>query len=73
MTDATYDVIRDETRRQYGFSPKSCWIAHVLADYGKTTRVAGNRLDPEKRAVPCPPHRRAALESVLRELSCIPS
>ena len=73
MTEATYDVIRDETRRQYGFSPKSCWIAHVLSDFGTTKRQAWNRLDPEKRAVPCPPRRPVDVERVLRELSCIPS
>ena len=50
----------------HGFMPKTCWIAHVMADHGLTRRVASNRLDPRKRKHPCPPDKRPAIENALR-------
>lgn len=64
----TYKQVQDDVRANEGFVPKSCWIAHVLADSGKVMRAAPNRIDPSSRTNPCPPHRRQAIEASLRRL-----
>jgi len=43
---ATYKQIQDNVRSSHGFKAQTCWIAHVLSDYGLTTRVAHNRKTP---------------------------
>ena len=63
-----YMQIQKLTETNAGFKPKTCWIAHLLADHGLTTRQAANRIDPKTRANPCPPSKRAAIEAAIREL-----
>jgi hypothetical protein len=70
---ATYTQVQRYVRDRYGFLPKTCWIAHVLADHGLTTRIAVNRKDPERRVEVCPERRRPVLEAALKELGRIPS
>ncbi|APH72863.1 hypothetical protein BSQ44_16925 [Aquibium oceanicum] len=69
---ATYRDIQEHTRRTRLFTPKPCWIAHILSDYGLTTRQAYNRYHPDKREHPCPPHRRRELEAAMREVGALP-
>jgi 23S rRNA (uracil1939-C5)-methyltransferase len=68
---ATYEQIQDWVKMQHGFVPKTCWIAHVLFDYGLTKRTAPNRNSPNARAHPCPADKRAALEAALRHFELI--
>lgn len=68
---ATYQEIRTHIQAQNGFVPKSCWIAHVLAEHGKTRRAAPNRIEPTRRAHPCPPSKRPAIEAALRHFGMI--
>jgi hypothetical protein len=68
---ATYREIQDYIRAAHGFVPQTCWIAHVLADHGRTTRPAPNRLTPDARAKPCPPVKRPAIEAALRHFGMI--
>jgi len=68
----TYKQIQEHVRRTRGFVPKTCWIAHVLAEHGLTKRQAINRLNPERREHPCPEHRRSDIETALRELGVSP-
>ena len=67
----TYREIQDQVRLQSGFVPKTCWIAHVLSDFGLTRGTAPNRHDPTDRTNPCPIHRRAAIERALTELGIL--
>lgn len=69
---ATYREIQEDVRSVAGFVPKTCWIAHVLADNGKPMRAAPNRIDPQARTNPCPPHRRGDIEASLHRLGVIP-
>jgi len=69
---ATYQAIQLRVREQHGFLPKTCWIAHILSDYGLTRGMAPNRADPRQRVAPCPPNKRRAIEQVCRELGRIP-
>jgi hypothetical protein len=63
---AKYSEIERHVREIYGFTVKPCWIAHVKADHGLTTRQAYNRTDPTNRQHPCPPAKRAAIEDSMR-------
>ena len=50
---ATYRQIQDWVKQQYGFVPKTCWIAHVKEISGIKVNKAPNRLG-EERLIPCP-------------------
>jgi hypothetical protein len=63
---ATYKEIQGCVKKQSGFVPKTCWIAHVLELNGKPPRVAANRTDPRTRQVPCPAEKRPGIERCLR-------
>ena len=72
MRDAVNSAeIIDRVKSERGFSPKSCWIAHVLSDHGLTKRAAHNRDDPNLRAHPCPVLKRPAIEAALRHFAMI--
>ena len=43
---ATYREIQAWIKKQHGFVPKTCWIAHVMSDYNLTTRQASNEVVP---------------------------
>ncbi len=49
----------------------TCHIAHVLAYYGLTKRVAANRIYPNSRVKPCPPEKWRHIEDALRELGVL--
>jgi hypothetical protein len=63
---ATYADIQWAVKERNGFTVKSCWIAHVLSEHGKTSRQAPNRASPKSRVYPCPPDKRKEIERVLR-------
>ncbi|MEF2547513.1 hypothetical protein VQ045_10120 [Aurantimonas sp. E1-2-R+4] len=65
---ATYKQIQQYVKATNGFTPKTCWIAHVRSDHGMTTRQAANRYAANRRAHPCPPEKRQAIEDALRVL-----
>ena len=62
---ATYPEIQNRMRATHGFTPKTCWIAHVKAGHGLISSQAPNRIDPDRREHPCPPEKRAAIEAAL--------
>jgi hypothetical protein len=67
----TYKEIQNWVKRHCGFTPKTCWIAHVLADLGLTTRQAPNRIDKTQRRHPCPVKKRPAILDALRHFDII--
>jgi hypothetical protein len=68
---ATYAEVQGWVKENEGFVPKTCWIAHVLSDYGRTTRHSPNRIDPLVRVHPCPTSKRAAIEAALLHFKMI--
>lgn len=64
----TYEAIQCEVRISFGFVPKTCWIADVLALLGKRLRMAPNRIDRSIRKYPCPVEKQAAIIEALRKL-----
>ena len=65
--NATYAQISKCVKLQFGFVPKSSWIAHVKVLNG--LRVARNRA--RARQVPCPPDKREPIEQCMRRLGVI--
>jgi hypothetical protein len=68
---ATYKQIQDHIRDKEGFVVKTCWIAHVKADYGLTSRAAPNRIDASDRVAPCPLNKRRVVVEALRHFGMI--
>ena len=50
---ATYKQIQNWVKKEYGFVPKTCWIADVKHKSGLPMRKAPNRQGVE-RLYPCP-------------------
>lgn len=69
----TYREIQTQTKQRFGFTPKTCWIAHLKSEHGLTRGVSPNRIHPDERKHPCPDHRRAELTSILVALGVIPN
>lgn len=67
---ATYKQIQDWVKQQYGFAPKTCWIAHVKQLSGLPMRQAPNRKG-EERIFPCPPEKMAPIRAALRHFGMI--
>ena len=68
---ATYRQIAGVAREIGGSAVKTCWIAHVMADYGLTTRVAPNRISLTERKYPCPEGKRAVILKAMRRLGML--
>jgi len=66
MKMATYKEIQEYVKNRYGFSPKTCWIAHTKEICGLHVKVAPNRNSLNKREVPCPPDKVQAIKSALQ-------
>lgn len=64
----TYREIAREVKIGAGFTPKTCWIAHVLELLGAKLRPASNRINPEERKHPCPPEKMSAIIAALYKL-----
>ena len=68
---ATYKQIQDYVQRTYGYTVKTCWIAHVKEMCGLKPRKAWSRKDPEKRANPCPPAKIEPIKQAFRHFEMI--
>jgi hypothetical protein len=64
----TYKNIQEDIRQKHHVTVKTCWIADVKRQHGQTSRIAPNRLDPERAKYPCPQDKRKLIEESLRRL-----
>ncbi len=62
---ATYKQIQDWVKQQYGFVPRTCWIAHVKSMSGLPMRKAPNRQGTERKS-PCPAEKVEPIRAALR-------
>jgi len=67
---ATYLQIQSWVKQNYGFVPKSCWIAHVKELSGLPIQKAPNRKGTT-RMYPCPPNKIEPIRSALRNFKMI--
>ena len=58
---ATYKEVQHWVRNNYGFLPKTCWIAHCKELKGLKVKVSHRRLSNNERRVPCPPEKQQAI------------
>ena len=68
---ATYKEIQEFIKSQYGFVPKSCWIAHVKEKCGLSPKISHNRRDINVRQVPCPCDKIGIIEEAFRHFKMI--
>ena len=68
---ATYKQIQEYIKQEYGITVKTCWIADVKRQYGKTSRLATNRIDPEKAKYPCPQGKRSIIEEAMKHFGAL--
>lgn len=68
---ATYKQIQDYVKSHYGFSPKSCWIAHVKELSGLDPRISSRRYDPKIRQVPCPIDKVKPIQEAMQHFGMI--
>ena len=69
---ATYQMLIDRVKTTSGFTPQTCWIAHVKSDYGLTRGASSNRRDSIARVKECPPERRDAIVDAIRYFGMLP-
>jgi hypothetical protein len=67
---ATYQEIQKRTEQQFGFQPKTCWIAHCKELYGLPVGAAPNRHSDE-RVEPCPPEKRIAIKKAFEHFGML--
>ncbi|KAF5086909.1 hypothetical protein DSECCO2_52010 [anaerobic digester metagenome] len=51
---ARYEDIQSWVKEKYGFSVKTCWIAHMKEKHGLSPRKSWNRKNSDFRLNPCP-------------------
>jgi hypothetical protein len=64
-----YAEARNLYKQRHNKALKNSWIAHVLADHGKTSHRSPARKGNYK--YPCPDEVRPKLEKILKELKMI--
>mgnify|MGYP001078325396 CR=1 FL=1 len=67
---ATYREIQEWVKRNYGFTPKTCWIADVKSQCGLPMRKAPNR-QGTKRKYPCPKGKVKQIKAAFRHFGMI--
>ena len=68
---ASYSQICAYINDKYGYSVKTCWIAHMKEVCGLPVRMAPNRQDPGSRTHPCPPEKQAAIRDAFAHFGMI--
>jgi hypothetical protein len=67
---ATYEEIQQYVKANYGFKPKTCWIADVKEQCGIQRREAWNRQGLE-RTNPCPVTKIECIKDAFRHFGMI--
>jgi hypothetical protein len=71
MKMGTYKQIQNWILRNYGFTVKPCWIAHVKEICGLNPRRASNRISKTKRLNPCPQNKIKPIQQALKHFGLI--
>ncbi len=67
----TYNQIQEWTKKNHGFVPKTCWIAHCKEKAGLNPRMSPRRYDPNVRQVPCPPEKQQSIMDAFRHFGMV--
>lgn len=68
---ATYKQIQEYVKDNYGFVPKTCWIAHMKEIYGIYVKNAPNRISPDNREKPCPIDKQKYIKKAFEHFNMI--
>lgn len=68
---ATYKEIQEFIKNRYGYSVKTCWIAHMKKVCGLPVKMANNRYSPDSRTHPCPAEKQAAIHEAFEHFHMI--
>jgi len=68
---ATYKKIQEYIKKKYGFTVKTCWIAHVKEMCGLNPRIAANRYSLRSRENPCPADKIEPIKDTFKHFSMI--
>jgi hypothetical protein len=68
---ATYGQIQNYIKNKYGYTVKTCWIAHVKEMSGLDVDVAPNRNDIKEREYPCPEDKVEPIKDAFRHFGMI--
>ncbi|MFD3157953.1 hypothetical protein ACFIJ5_13945 [Haloimpatiens sp. FM7330] len=68
---ATYKQIQEYIKATYGFTVKTCWIAHMKEVCGLKRKDSPNRKDPNKRVYPCPENKKKFIREAFRHFDMI--
>jgi hypothetical protein len=63
---ATYKEIENWVKKEYGFSVKTCWIAHAKEICNLNPRKAPNRQNSNLRTNPCPTDKLEAIKNAFK-------
>ena len=70
LNKGTYKNIQVFVKKNYGFTPKTCWIADIKEKHGLTTRKAPNRKGIDRKH-PCPEYAIEPIEHALHYFKMI--
>jgi hypothetical protein len=68
---ATYKEIQEYIKQQYGYTPKTCWIADMKEKCGLKPNVANNRQSVKTRLHPCPTEKEQDLRDTFSHFNMI--
>ncbi len=67
----TYKQIQTYVKNTYGYTPKSCWIAHMKEECGLNPKVSHRRYSVETRVHPCPDVKQKDLKEAFKHFKMI--
>jgi hypothetical protein len=68
---ATYKEIQEYVQMNFGYKPKTCWIAHAKEINGLPPMTATNRKDLNKREHPCPKEKQEDIKKAFQHFGMI--
>lgn len=68
---ATYKELQQYIKANFGYIPKSCWIAHTEEICDLSPKIANNRININKRVCPCPANKHEDIIKALRHFKMI--
>jgi hypothetical protein len=68
---ATYKKIQAYIKQHYGYSCKTCWIAHMKEVCGLELKQAYNRQSSDHRKNPCPDEKQQNLINAFKHFKMI--
>jgi len=67
----TYKDVQVYVKSNFGYVPKSCWIAHMKEVCGLNPQIAKNRRSAAKRMYPCPPEKQDDLRKAFEHFGWV--